>query len=324
MAISYPLSDAPENYGAVTIHPHVKWVRSPLPFSLAHINCYLLKDGEGWCVVDTGMQGKNAIQTWQNVIKHSLNGESITRVISTHHHPDHIGLAGWFCDQFQIPFYTTEAEYYYTRTFHAPKRQSPYWESVQYFDRTAMREDSKNALLADSNYTHLVAEVPSAFHRLSDGNIIKIGDFHWQVITTRGHSPEHLSLYCEELDMYISGDQVLPEITSNVSVSSTQPKANPLQDWFAAHEKIKNHVPDSVLVLPAHQLPFRGLHHRLQEVIDHHQERLDKILTLCKTPLNTQQLTDLLFDREMDPFQNFLAVGECLAHLNWSSVKKPV
>lgn len=317
MSLTFPFTEAPEDHYSVTIHPHVKWVRMPLPFSLAHINCYLLKDGDGWCVLDTGMNGKASIERWTKVIEDSLNGDSITRVISTHHHPDHNGLAGWFCDTFKVPFYTTEAEYYYTRTFHAPKRNERYWESAQYFDRTGMNEESKDALLADNNYTHMVWEVPGAFHRVVDGDVLTIGEYQWEAVTTRGHSPEHLSLYCRELDIMLSGDQVLPGITSNVSNSPTQAYANPLKDWLEGHDKIKARIPDSVLVLPAHELPFKGLHARLAQVVEHHHERLDHIVTICQKPFNAQQITDQLFEREMDNFQNFLAVGEVVAHLNW-------
>lgn len=316
MSLTYPFEQGPEQHQAVTIHPHIKWVRSPLPFSLSHINCYLLKDGDGWCVVDTGMNGEASIAQWQTTINAVLEGAPITRVIATHHHPDHIGLAGWFCDTYRAAFYTTELEYFYTRTFHAPKRKEKYWESVEYFDRTAMKSESKDALLADNNYHHMVWEIPSSFHRLQDQQTLTIGDFEWQAITTRGHSPEHLSLYCKELDLLISGDQVLPEITSNVSITSTQAYANPLQDWYDAHHKIQANVPDSVTVLPAHQLPFKGLHERLAQVLAHHEERLDKILTLSHQEKTAQQLTDELFERDMDAFQNFLAVGECMAHIN--------
>ncbi|MCG8317502.1 MAG: MBL fold metallo-hydrolase [Pseudomonadales bacterium] len=317
MSLDYPYQDAPEKHQSVTIHSHVKWVRSPLPFSLASINCYLLKDGDGWCVVDTGMNGQNSIDTWESIIDTQLDGKPITRVIVTHHHPDHIGLAGWFCEKFQVPFYTTELEYYYTRAFYAPKRKDQYWESVKYFDLSAIDKESRDAVLADSTYGELVWEVPSAFHRIEDGESLKIGDFEWQAITTRGHAPEHLSLYCEALDLYISGDQVLPEITSNVSISSTQATANPLKDWFTAHDIVAHRVPDSVLVLPAHQLPFKGLHRRLQAVVDHHKERLEQIESLSLAPIDAQSISRKLFKRELDNFQNFLAVGEVMAHLNW-------
>ncbi len=317
MANSYPFSEGPQFGQSVDINPLVKWVRAPLGFSLDHINCYLIRDGEGWCVVDTGMHGGKGVDVWNELIATQLEGLPVTRVFATHHHPDHIGLAGWLCDTFQVPLYTSEAEYFYTRTFHAPKRKDRYWESVEYFDLTNMREESKDALLADNNFHHMVWEVPSAFHRVCDGDTVKIGETDWQVMTTRGHSPEHVSLYCASLDLLISGDQVLPEITSNVSISSTQAYANPLQDWFEAHQKIAAKVPDSVLVLPAHQLPFKGLHSRLDEVIAHHHERLDKVLTLCSEPTDAQSLTNYLFERELDTFQNFLAVGECMAHVNW-------
>ena len=124
-------------------------------------------------------------------------------------------------------------------------------------------------------------------------------------------------LYCKELDILISGDQVLPIITSNVSVSPIQPESSPLVDWFLAHDKLKQQVPDSVLVLPSHQLPFKGLHERLDEVIDHHEERLDSLQKLCEKPQDAQALTIQLFDRELDPFQNFMAVGECISHLHY-------
>lgn len=317
MSLTFPFTDPPENHHAVSIHPHVKWVRMPLPFSLAHINCYLIKDGEGWCVVDTGMNGKDSRKRWEKVIADSLNGAPITKVITTHHHPDHNGSAGWLCDSFKAPYFTTEAEYYYARTFHAPKRKQRYWESEQYFDRTGMNDESKDAVLGDENYSALVSELPGAFHRVMDGEHVQIGDYSWKAVTTRGHSPEHLSLYCAELDMMLSGDQVLPKITSNVSVSPTQALTNPLKDWLEGHDKIADHIPDSVLVLPAHELPFHGLHQRLQDVVDHHHERLDAIETICQTPCNAQQITDQLFDRELDSFQNFLAVGEVVAHINW-------
>ena len=119
------------------------------------------------------------------------------------------------------------------------------------------------------------------------------------------------------MDILISGDQVLPIITSNVSVSPIQPESSPLVDWFLAHDKLKQQVSDSVLVLPSHQLPFKGLHERLDEVIEHHEERLDSLHKLCEKPQDAQALTIQLFERELDPFQNFMAVGECISHLHY-------
>lgn len=316
MPREYPFLNPPAKGHSIEIHPDIKWVRSPLPLALNHINCYLLRDGNGWCVVDTGMNGEESRLQWLDILESQLNGAPLTRVIVTHHHPDHVGLAGWLCDRLEIPLYASEGEYFYARTFNAVRGEKPYWEVEQFFKRSGMSEKTKQSLYANSDYNHVVSELPASFHCVKDQQVLKIGDYEWTAIITRGHSPAHLSLYCQALDLYISGDQVLPKITSNVSVSPTIPEQNPLQDWFDAHAKIAALVPDSVTILPAHQLPFKGLHKRLLDVIDHHQERLDQLLGFCETAADAQQLTAKLFDRELTAFQNFLAVGECLAHLH--------
>jgi len=322
MSLRYPFQQPPGAGQTVSITPDIKWLRSPLPLSLNHINCYLLRDqnaaGEqGWCILDTGMNGDAAKQQWLDVIESQLEGDPITRVIVTHHHPDHVGLAGWLCDAHQVPLYTTETEYFYTRAFNTAPPQQPYWEVQRYFDQTGISETDRKALLANQDYNHLVSAVPAAFHRLKDGDRIQIGCQQWEAITTRGHAPEHLCLYCREQNILISGDQVLPKITSNVSVSPSQPADNPLQDWIEAHATMAARVPDSVLVLPAHQLPFYGLHARLQAVVDHHQERLSALLGLLQEPKTAQQITRELFNKPLDSFQNFLAVGEVVAHLHY-------
>ncbi len=316
VALEFPFNDPPGKGNAVSVHPDVKWLRSPLPMSLNHINCYLLRDGDGWAVLDTGMNGEAARQQWLDVIASELDGAPLTRVIVTHHHPDHVGLAGWLCDNHRIPLFMSESEYFHTCAFNAPRRKQPYWQVDDYFRKTGMSLDSQQSLYANDDYNHVVSEVPAAYHRVVDQQILQIGDYQWRAITSRGHAPEHLSLYCAEMNLYLSGDQLLPKITSNISVSPIAPDADPLADWLLAHERLATLLPDHALVLPAHQLPFRGVHTRLQQVVDHHHERLDALEQLCNTPRNAQQLTQRLFDRKLDAFQNFLAVGECLAHLH--------
>lgn len=317
LALRYPFEHAPGNAQAVDITPAIKWLRTPLPLSLNHINCYLLKDGDGWCVVDTGMNSDAAREQWRAVIESQLQGAPITRVIATHHHPDHVGLAGWLCDTWRAPLFMTETEYFYTRTFASPIRTNTYWEVDRYFQLTGMTDAAHMDLQAHTDFKHMVSEVPGTYHQIKDQQILRIGEHDWQAVTTRGHAPEHLALYCASLDLLISGDQVLPKITPNIHVSPTAPDDNPLDDWFAAHRKVAARVPDTVTVLPAHQMPFVGLHQRLAEVVEHHHERLDRILQLCEKPMHAQDITRQLFTRELNAFQNFLAVGECLAHLNY-------
>ncbi len=317
MALSFPFPTPPESGEVVEITDQIKWVRTPLPLSLDHINCYLIKDVNGWCIVDTGMNAEVTRDHWLDIIETHLGNEPITRVIVTHQHPDHVGLAGWLCRQFNAQLWMSESEYVHSRMWYYAKQAEPYWEVQQFFKRTAMDQRTLDGLVKFNTFTDSVYEMPTCYHRLADGQQFSIGDYQWQAITTRGHSPEHLSLYCAELDLYISGDQVLPKITSNVSITSYCPDASPLTDWLQAHDKIQALVPDSVLVLPAHEKPFLGLHERLNAVVAHHEDRLNQLLGLCKKPQNAQALTNQLFDRKLDSFQNYLAVGECLAHLHY-------
>jgi len=317
MALFFPHPEAPAAKQALQLHPDIKWLRSPLPYSLDHINCYLLRDGDGWCIVDTGMNNDAARQNWLDVIEAELEGAPITRVFVTHHHPDHVGLAGWLCDSRRIRLFMTQTEYLYAAAFGGAPRSQPFWEASAYFDENGIADSDRKIILGNTDYTHLVSELPGSFHQLLDKETIKIGSHHWEAITTGGHAPEHLCLYCADLDILISGDQVLPGITSNVSVTPIQPTANPLQHWLDAHAEVAARVPDSVLVLPAHQLPFTGLHERLNAVVEHHHERLDALQALCDQPRTAQQLTTRLFKRELDTFQNFMAVGECVAHLHY-------
>lgn len=318
MSLDFPFQNPPVNNQVVDINPHVKWIRQALPMSLNHINCYLLRDGPGWCVVDTGMNLEGARKNWLDILEGTLNGATVTRVIATHHHPDHIGLAGWLSDNFLAPLFTTELEYFYCRTFRAPREEGQiHWSMQELLSRMCIKQESLKHLSKGGNgYGRVVSRLPSTYHQVKEGEMLTIGEHQWMAITTRGHAPEHLSLYCSELDIYISGDQVLPKITSNVSVPSFSPDSNPLQDWYDSHDKVAEQVADSVLVLPSHELPFKGLHERLKQVIEHHDERLNIMLEACKEPNHAQALTDIMFDRELDAFANYMAVGECLAHLH--------
>ncbi len=317
MPLKYVFTAPPASGRAIEIVPGVKWVRSPLPLTLNHINCYLLKDGDGWCVVDTGMNSDAARDQWREVFANELEGAPITRVIGTHHHPDHIGLAGWLCDEWRVPLYMTEREYYYTRTYAAPRRSDAYWETDQFFARAGMAVDSRKELFSHSDFQHMTSEPPGSYHQIKDRQTLRIGDYDWQAVTTRGHAPEHLSLYCAELHLLLSGDQVLPKITPNINVSPSAPEDNPLADWFESNRKMIECVPDNVKILPSHQLPFTGLHHRVRAIVEHHHERLDALVNLCDNPVSAQDITRQLFARELNAFQNFLAVGECLAHLHY-------
>ena len=312
----FPFATPPSDNEIVEIAPGVKWLRSPLPLSLDHINCYLLKDGDGWCVVDTGMNSKPARDNWLGVVEQHCDNLPIKRVIVTHQHPDHVGLAGWLCASFRARLLMSEQEYLCSRVYLNYGQADSSWEVEEFFKRSAMSSHTLDGLTTSNNFYDSVSALPGSYHQLKDAQLLSIGDHEWEVIITRGHAQAHVSLYCQALDLYISGDQVLPRITSNVSVISSAPESSPLTDWYEAHEIVAQRVPDTVLVLPAHELPFYGVQQRLRDVIDHHEERLERIVAICDTPKNAQVITNLLFEKEFDSFQNYLAVGECLAHIH--------
>lgn len=312
----FPFDTPPGHNEVVDITPAVKWLRSPLPLSLDHINCYLIKDGDGWCVVDTGMNAKATRDHWLGIIETHLDNAPITKVIVTHQHPDHVGLAGWLCKNHRAKLLMSEQEYLCSRVYMNHGQADDYWEVEQFFRRSAMSQHTLEGLATSNNFYDSVYTLPSSYHELKDGCPVQIGEHLWEPIITRGHAQAHVSLYCKHLDLYLSGDQVLPRITSNVSVISSAPESSPLTDWYEAHDIVEQRVPDSVLILPAHEMPFFGLHHRLQDVIAHHEERLERVLEICESPRNAQAITQALFEKEFDPFQNYLAVGECLAHIH--------
>jgi glyoxylase-like metal-dependent hydrolase (beta-lactamase superfamily II) len=325
MSLSFPFQDEPNQSDRrlVDICPEIKWLRMPLPMSLNHINCYLIKDGDGWCAIDTGMPEQNAHEHWQAIMEEELGGAKLTKVLVTHQHMDHVGLAGHLCRLHTAPLYMSKTEYLTVRAFASSwlDESEPYWHTAEYFARsgvdTSILEGIKNMRKEREKTRGSESPLPSSYVRLQEGQPLKIGDYEWQVICTAGHSPEHVSLFCEALDIYISGDQVLPQITSNVSVMPTEPEANPLQEWIDGLARIKKLLPNSPLVLPSHQLPFKGLHERVDELIAHHEERMGILINACReNSKNATELTKILFDRELEAFSSFMATGECLAHLH--------
>lgn len=316
-SIRYLFPDVPADGKTITVAPGVKWLRMPLPLALDHINLYLIANGDGWMVVDCGMKGGITRKLWQQVFDTELEGKPINAVLSTHMHPDHIGQAGWLVGLWQVPFYMTFGEYFMARTYTAPDEAIPEeWRNDTYAVRTGMpREFVEKMRKGTAGFGSIVEPLPRSYKRLQDGQILTLGDQRWQVIIGRGHSPEHACLYNAALNVLISGDQVLPQITSNVSVTSTEPEANPLQEWMQSLQRLLE-LPDDALVCPAHNAPFFGLHTRLRELLLHHEQQLTALEAALAAPKTAYELLPTLFHRELQNEQLMMAMGECLAHLH--------
>ena len=316
--IQYEFDTRPQTGETMEIAPGLFWLRMHLPFSLAHINVWLLDEGESWSVIDTGVAIDECKDIWKETFADTMRGQPISRVIATHLHPDHIGCAGWLTDQFDAPLYMSRDEYLLARILVADTGRPTPEEGDRFYTAAGFEHDQlEHYHRMFGMFGKFVAELPESFHRLSDEERLPIGAHEWEVIVGRGHSPEHVCLYCEELNVLISGDQLLPTISSNVSVFPTEPEADPLADWMSSLRMLKTRIPEDVLVLPAHGKPFRGAHIRLDELIDEHEESLEKLEALCAEPRRAVDTFAALFKSKINNNNLIMAAGEAIAHLNY-------
>jgi glyoxylase-like metal-dependent hydrolase (beta-lactamase superfamily II) len=322
--IRYPVEDPPAAGGMIDIAPGIKWLRMPLPIALDHINLYLVDASDGWLIVDTGMQLDVIKAHWEALFAgDALEGKPVKGVLVTHMHPDHVGLAGWLCERWRVPLYMSREEYFYARALSAPRDRLS-WTSEEFFKRTGLDDLFLKGLEKNmQSFGSVVAPLPGSFHRLVDGQVLQLGEHSWQVVIGRGHAVEHVCLYCEALNVLISGDQVIAKISSNVSVMATEPEANPLAEWLDSHQRFLK-LPADLLVLPAHNKPFYGLHARLNELIAHHEDHLLAIEEACVEAKSATELLPVLFQRELDNAQMGMAVGECIAHLHYLMAHKRI
>jgi glyoxylase-like metal-dependent hydrolase (beta-lactamase superfamily II) len=316
--LQYPFDAVPEPACLTEVAPGIHWLRMPLPMALDHINLYLLEDGDGWWIVDTGMGLDQTQALWEQLFSGAMQGKPVKAVVCTHMHPDHVGQAGWLCDKWRVPLYMSQGEYFAARVFSTMTVDDVSWTTERFFQNAGMDAGFIEQMKKHFRGFGSVAEkLPGAYHRLEDADYLTIGGVRWRVITGSGHSPEHACLYSPALNVLLSGDQVIPRITSNVSVSSSEPEGNPLRSWLASHEKFLDQLPADALVLPAHNTPFYGLHDRLRFLIQHHEDHLLALEEACQEPKNAVELLPVLFKRELDSNIIGMALGECVAHLNY-------
>ncbi len=317
--LNYLFDDVPETGQLREIVPGVYWLRMPLPMALDHINLYLLEDADGWWIIDTGIALGPTQALWETVFEQHLKGKPVKAVVSTHHHPDHTGMAGWLCERWKVPYYITEAEYFTGLSFSRTLPEHYSWTVEEHMVRSGyLPQQIADARAEFSGFGSIITPMPTSYRRLVDGAFLSINGNRWQVVVGRGHSPEHACLYSSALNILISGDQVIPRITSNISVSAAEPEGNPLKEWLNSHERFLDVLPDDALVLPAHNTPFYGLHERLRYLIEHHEEHLLALEEAClDASCSAMELLPVLFKRPLDGHNLSLALGECIAHLNY-------
>ncbi len=307
----------PEPGTPMAVADGVYWVRFPMPMSLDHINLWLLEDEDGWTVVDTCLNLPNARELWEQLFSGFMQNKPIQRVICTHMHPDHVGLAGWLTERFDCELLMSREEFLMCRALVADTgREAP--QAALRFYRAAgwTPEQIETYQKRFGEFGRAVSTLPDSYRRLQDGETLRINGRYWQVVVGSGHSPEHAALYCPALKLLISGDQVLPRITPNVSVWPSEPEGDPLREWLLSSARIRELLPDDLLVLPAHEAPFHGLHVRLTQLIETHERDLDLLYDHLSEPRRAIDCFGVLFNREISSGLLGMATGETLAHLN--------
>ena len=316
----------PATGSTLEVAPGVRWLRMGLPFALNHINLWLLEDTreaadgsveQGWTIVDCGIASDATRDAWESIFANEVRGLPVFRVIVTHCQPDHVGLSAWLCERWQVPMYMTVGEYGFARMMAAglPGADGP--SMLPYFQHHGLNDETMIAQLKERQnyYPTLVPAVPESFIRLEESRPLLIGAHQWRVITGTGHSPEHAALHCSALNVLISGDMVLPRISTNTSVFAIEPESDAVGNFLDSIQKFSP-LSEHTLVLPSHGKPFRGLHIRITQLAAHHADRLAEVKAACVTPQSAADIVPIMFRRELDMHQLTFAMGEALAHLH--------
>jgi glyoxylase-like metal-dependent hydrolase (beta-lactamase superfamily II) len=326
--LHYPLGDQlPESGSTLEVAPGVRWIRMSLPFALNHINLWLLRDDiagpdgsvvQGWSIVDCCITVDAAKAQWEDIFATQLQGLPVLRVIVTHMHPDHIGLAWWLCQRWNAPLWISATDYNAARNSSRSTTGFGGSGAADFFAAHGLNDPDALAKVRGrtSYYPGMVPEVPPRFCRMMDGDTVRIGGRDWRCISGYGHAPEHIALYCDELQLLIGGDMMLPRISTNVSVYDVEPESNPLQLFLASVDKFRA-LPEDTLTLPSHGKPFRGLHRRIEQLHDHHRDRLAEVMDACAvSPQTAADVLPMMFKRPLDLHQTTFAMGEAVAHLH--------
>ncbi len=315
--LRYPFETHPQPKERMEVAPGVFWLRMPMPGRLDHINVWLLRDEGGWTIVDTGLNRDEIRDCWEALFATSLEGLPVKRVICTHMHTDHAGLAGWLVRRWDVELWMSRATFFIGRDMAAYAQGDMPEEAMRFYKRAGFADEALQQYRDRFGlFGLLMSPLPHGYRRIRNGEYLDIGGREWRAVFGNGHTAEHVCLYCPELKLIIGGDQLLPRITPNVSVNPSEPHANPLKDWLRSCVELRELLPGNLLVLPAHQRLYYGLHERLTALIEHHETSLVKLYELCETPKRAVDVFPALFKNEATGWAYFAATGESIAHLH--------
>jgi glyoxylase-like metal-dependent hydrolase (beta-lactamase superfamily II) len=316
--LRYPWEEPPAEGEACAIAEGVWWVRLPLPMRLDHVNCYVLDDGDSWTLVDTGFASKRSRAIWQRLLEGPFGGKPVRRVIVTHHHPDHVGLAGWFQREHGAELIPTRTAWLFARMLLLDEQPVMSPEAEAFYVSAGMAPEVLAARKADRpfNFADVVAPMPQGYARIRQGDTITAGGRTWDIHMGNGHAPEHATFWSRDDHLVLSGDQILPSISPNIGVYPTEPLADPLAEWLEACERLAGLARPDHLVMGGHKLPFTGLPVRMRQLIDNHHGALKRLVRFLETPRTAADCFAPLFKRSIGSGEYGLALVEAVAHVN--------
>ena len=319
-SLQFPFPERPEIGATIEVAPGIIWLRLALPFRLDHVNVYLLEDGDGYAVVDTGIGDEPTTAHWQTLLDGPLRSRPVTKVIVTHFHSDHAGMAGWLCRTTGAPLLMSQTEYLTSLVLRLDPEALEAEPYRSFYLNHGLAPDTTAKLLAHGHhYLRMLTGLPPTFRRLIAGETLQIGQRRFEVLSGGGHSPEQIMLYCEADHILLAADQIMARISPNISVQAMDPDGDPLGIYIRSLSNLKATLPEDVLVLPGHNLPFYGLHRRVDELLAHHVSRCDAIEAACaESALTSAELVPVVFRRVIDdPHQMGFSFSEALAHVNY-------
>ena len=319
MTIHYPWEAPPDFAEPLKVADGIFWFRVPLPKPLDHVNVYVLEDNNGWTVVDTGLSTNKTREMWQKIFSGFMAGKKIQRLIVTHHHPDHVGLAGWFQKEYKVSLWMTRTAWLTARMLRLDEQEVPPPETIEFWTQAGMCSDIMEERKSGKpfNFADAVSALPLGFRRIVDNEEIEIGNRIWKVRVGNGHAPEHATLWSNVDDIVIAGDQIISSISPNLGVYATEPNANPVKEWIDTCHKLSAFASDKHLTLPGHKLPFTGLKFRLKQMVENHELALNRLVNFLEKPHTAEECFSILFGKSIQKSEYGLALVEAVAHVNY-------